>query len=152
MCRILNDEDENIAEDMLGTPTDKSVKLYSDALDSTYKANANGYSSDRPSKLVTPFGRRTEKFVVKFNINNLPNTENGRTEHDDGNTEDDIIKRVKTGKKCSLIVHESGPEPGCRFMYDRIEDRVSDVLYGKTVLFSFAPLCVPLMQFLGYVV
>lgn len=119
---ILNDEDENIAEDILGTPPD-NLKLYSDALDSTYKANANGYSSDKPSKLVTPFGRRTEKLVVKFNINNLPNTENGCIEHDDENTEDDIIKRIKTGKKCSLMVHGSGPEPGCRFMYDRTEDR-----------------------------
>lgn len=134
MCRILNNEDENIAEDILGTPTD-NLKLYSDALDSTYKANANGYSSDKPSKLATPFGRRTEKLVVKFNINNLPNTENGCIEHDDENTEDDIIKRIKTGKKCSLMVHGSGPEPGCRFMYDRTEDRVSDFLYGKTVLF-----------------
>lgn len=124
----MNDEDEHIAEDILGIPVAKSPKSYSELLDSAHKTNGNGYSSNRPLKLVTPFGQRTEKFVVKFNINNLPDTENRSNEHDDENTEDDIIKRVKTGKKCSLIFHGSGPEPGCRFMYDRIEDRVSDAL------------------------
>ncbi|KAJ0037797.1 hypothetical protein Pint_23659 [Pistacia integerrima] len=120
---ILNDNDEHITEDDLGTPTEKSYKFYSEPLDSTHKANGNGYSSGKPSKLVTPFGQRTDKFVVKFNINNLPNTENGSIEHDHENTEDDFIKRVQPHKQCSLIIQGSGPEPGCRFMYDRIEDR-----------------------------
>ncbi|XP_031269797.1 LOW QUALITY PROTEIN: DNA polymerase alpha subunit B [Pistacia vera] len=120
---ILNDDDEHITEDDLGTPTEKSYKFYSEPLDSTHKANGNGYSSGKPSKLVTPFGQRTDKFVVKFNINNLPNTENGSIEHDHENTEDDFIKRVQSHKQCSLIIQGSGPDPGCRFMYDRIEDR-----------------------------
>ncbi|KAL5760099.1 hypothetical protein ACOSQ2_018937 [Xanthoceras sorbifolium] len=120
---ILNDE-ERMTDDILGTPTDKSQihKFYSEPLDSTDKTNENGYSSVK-SKLVTPFGRRTDKLVVKFNINNLPNTENGSTEHDNENTDDDFLKRVQPRKRCSLIVHGAGPEPGCRFMYDRIEDR-----------------------------
>ncbi|KAL5827008.1 hypothetical protein ACOSQ3_018853 [Xanthoceras sorbifolium] len=120
---ILNDE-ERMTDDILGTPTDKSQihKFYSEPLDSTDKTNENGYSSVK-SKLVTPFGRRTDKLVAKFNINNLPNTENGSTEHDNENTDDDFLKRVQPRKRCSLIVHGAGPEPGCRFMYDRIEDR-----------------------------
>ncbi|KAL5762334.1 hypothetical protein ACOSP7_018598 [Xanthoceras sorbifolium] len=121
---ILNDE-ERMTDDILGTPTDKSQiqKFYSEPLDSTDKTNENGYSSVKPSKLVTPFGRRTDKLVAKFNINNLPNTENGSTEHDNENTDDDFLKRVQPRKRCSLIVHGAGPKPGCRFMYDRIEDR-----------------------------
>ncbi|KAK2636699.1 hypothetical protein Ddye_031491 [Dipteronia dyeriana] len=122
---ILNDEDEHMTDDIPGTPTDKSQiqKLYSEPLDSTQKTNGNGYSSGKPSKLVTPFGRRTDKLVAKFNINNLPNTENGSNEQDNENTDDDFLKRVQPRKSCSLIVHGAGPEPGCRFMYDRIEDR-----------------------------
>ncbi|KAK9276974.1 hypothetical protein L1049_006513 [Liquidambar formosana] len=44
-------------------------------------------------------------------------------EHDHENHEDDIIKRVRPSKRCSLLVHGSQPKSGCRFMYDRIEDR-----------------------------
>uniref|UniRef100_A0A2C9UTU0 DNA polymerase alpha subunit B n=1 Tax=Manihot esculenta TaxID=3983 RepID=A0A2C9UTU0_MANES len=120
---ILNDEEEDLKEVIPGTPTDKTLRLDSEPFDSTVKSNANGYSSGKPSKHVTPFGLRTDKFVVKFNINNLPDTENGDTEHANENLEDDIIKRVHPAKKCSLVFHGSGPEPGCRFMYDRIEDR-----------------------------
>ncbi|KAI9170464.1 hypothetical protein LWI28_028412 [Acer negundo] len=122
---ILNDEDEHMTDDIPGTPTDKSQiqKLYSEPLDSTHKTNGNGYSSGKPSKLVTPFGRRTDKLVAKFSINNLPNTENGSNEQDNENTDDDFLKKVQPCKSCSLIVHGAGPEPGYRFMYDRIEDR-----------------------------
>ncbi|XP_058005627.1 uncharacterized protein LOC110640495 isoform X1 [Hevea brasiliensis] len=120
---ILNDEEEDVKEVIPGTPTDKTLRLDSEPFDSTVKSNGNGYSSGKPSKLVTPFGRRTDKFVVKFNINNLPDTENGDNKHAHENLEDDIIKRVHPRTKCSLVVHGSGPEPGCRFMYDRIEDR-----------------------------
>ncbi|EEF47552.1 DNA polymerase alpha subunit B [Ricinus communis] len=120
---ILNDEGEDLKEEVPGTPTDESQKLNSEPFDSIIKSTGNGYSSGKRSKHVTPFGRRTDKFVVKFNINNLPDTENGDNEHVRENMEDDIIKRVQPRKKCSFVVHGSGPEPGCRFMYDRIEDR-----------------------------
>lgn len=125
MCRILNDEDEDIKEDVLGTPPPfKSQNHYSEPSDSTPQTIGN-ISSGKPSKLATPFGRRTDKLVVKFSINNKPNTENGEKEDDNENHEDDdIIRKVKPGKRCSLIVHGSGPEIGCRFMHDRIEDRV----------------------------
>ncbi|XP_008222042.1 PREDICTED: DNA polymerase alpha subunit B [Prunus mume] len=121
---ILNDEDEDIREDVLGTPPPfKSQNHYSEPSDSTPQAIGN-ISSGKPSKLATPFGQRTDKLVVKFSINNKPNTENGEKEDDNENHEDDdIIRKVKPGKRCSLIVHSSGPEIGCRFMYDRTEDR-----------------------------
>ncbi|ONI30147.1 hypothetical protein PRUPE_1G233700 [Prunus persica] len=121
---ILNDEDEDIREDVLGTPPPfKSQNHYSEPSDSTPQTIGN-ISSGKPSKLATPFGRRTDKLVVKFSINNKPNTENREKEDDNENHEDDdVIRKVKPGKRCSLIVHGSGPEIGCRFMYDRIEDR-----------------------------
>lgn len=125
-----------MAEDVPGTPTDKTQKSFSEPLDSTHKINGSLYSSGRPSKHVTPFGQRTNKFAVKFNIDNLPNTENGSDEHDAETNEDDIVKRAQP-QRCSLIIHGSKPEPGCRFMYDRIEDRVSDASYVDiTVLTS----------------
>ncbi|KAJ6323977.1 hypothetical protein OIU76_011306 [Salix suchowensis] len=120
---ILNYNEEDMKEEIPGTPTDKYLKLNSEPFDSTPKSYGNGYSSGKPSKLVTPFGRRTDKFVVKFNINSLPVVENNDVEHDHGNLEDEIIKRAPPCKKCSLMIHRLGPEPGCRFMYDRIEDR-----------------------------
>ncbi|KAH8495455.1 hypothetical protein H0E87_018581 [Populus deltoides] len=120
---ILNYDEEDMKEEVPGTPTDKSLKLNSEPFNSPPKSYGNGYSSGKPSKLVTPFGRRTDKFVVKFNINSLPVVENNDGEHDHGNLEDEIIKRAQPCKRCSLMVHRLGPEPGCRFMYDKIEDR-----------------------------
>lgn len=120
---ILNYDEEDLKEEVPGTPTDKSLKLNSEPFNSPPKSYGNGYSSGKPSKLVTPFGRRTDKFVVKFNINSLPVVENNDGEHDHGNLEDEIIRRAQPCKRCSLMVHRLGPEPGCRFMYDKIEDR-----------------------------
>ncbi|XVE92214.1 hypothetical protein REPUB_Repub01dG0077700 [Reevesia pubescens] len=172
---ILDAEDEDTKEVILGTPTDKSEKLHLNVYDSAQKTNGNIYSSERKSKLLTPFGKRSNKFVLKLNIDNLPTfvavrsrvravgtascwtvcpfpttesvngmhdilptteTVNGMHDHDNlpttetvngmhdhENLEDDIIKRIQPRKSCSLVVHISGPEPGCRFMYDRIEDR-----------------------------
>lgn len=129
LSRILNYDEEDMKEEVPGTPTDKSLKLNSDSFNSTPKSYGNGYSSGKPSKLVTPFGRRTDKFVVKFNINSLPVVDNNDGEHDHGNLEDEIIRRAQPCKRCSLMVHRLGPEPGCRFMYDKIEDRVYDASY-----------------------
>ncbi|CAN1313474.1 DNA polymerase alpha subunit B [Linum perenne] len=119
---ILNDDEENMKDAVPSTP-ERHTKLYSDEpFDSALMSNGNGYSSEKPSRLVTPFGRRTDKFVARLSINNLPDAKNG---DDDvgGDPEDDVIKRVKPLKGVSLVVHEDGPKPGCRFMYDRIEDR-----------------------------
>lgn len=124
MFRILNDEDGDTQEAILGSPTDTSQRLNSEPLDSTPQTNGNIFSSGKLSKHVTPFGQRTNKFVKKFSIGNMCDTENREKEHDQENNEDDIIKKVQPQKRCSLIVHGSGPEPGCRFMYDRVEDRV----------------------------
>ncbi|KAM2018383.1 hypothetical protein ACFX1T_021332 [Malus domestica] len=88
---ILNDEDVDIKEEVPGTPPSESQNRYSEPSDSTPQTIGN-VPSGKPSRLVTPFGQRTDK-------------------------------KVKPGKRCSFVVHGSGPEIGCRFMYDRIEDR-----------------------------
>ncbi|CAN1794757.1 DNA polymerase alpha subunit B [Linum perenne] len=121
---ILNDDEENMKDAVPSTP-ERHTKLYSDEpFDSALMSNGNGYSSEKPSRLVTPFGRRTDKFVARLSINNLPDAKNGDGGDDvGGDPEDDVIKRVKPLKGVSLVVHEDGPKPGCRFMYDRIEDR-----------------------------
>lgn len=130
LCRILNNEDGDSEEAVFGTPISKSQNHHSEPSDSTPQTNGNIPSSGKPTKLITPFGRRTDKFVVKFSINNMPNIENVEKEDDNENQEDDdIIRRVKPGKRCSLIVHGSGPEIGCRFMYDRIADKVCETYY-----------------------
>lgn len=43
---------------------------------------------------MTPFGRCTDKFVVKFNIDNLSDVEIDDDEHGHGKLEDEIIKRA----------------------------------------------------------
>ncbi|KAL6186378.1 hypothetical protein ACLB2K_042498 [Fragaria x ananassa] len=121
---ILNGENVDIEETVLHTPISKSQNRYSDSFDSTPQTNGNVPSSGKPTKLITPFGRRNNKFVVKFSIENMPHTENVKKEDENENQDDDdIIRRVKPGKRCSLVVHGSGPEIDCRFMYDRIADR-----------------------------
>lgn len=126
----MNDDDGDAKEEVPGTPTRNSQDPYSGPFDSTPQTNGRMFSSGKPSKLITPFAQRTQKFVVKFSINNMPSVENGEKELDPENHEDDVIRKVQPGRKCSLTVHGSKPETGCRFMYDRIEDRVCDTYYN----------------------
>ena len=130
-CRILSDEHEEIKEDILGTPSDRSGRHHADPFDSAQRTNGNSSSYGKPSNHVTPFGKRTSKFVVQLTVNNPPSAENGKNENKFENVDDDIIRRVQPSKRCSLLVHGSRPEPGCRFMYDRIEDRVCDASYSR---------------------
>ncbi|XP_022944938.1 DNA polymerase alpha subunit B [Cucurbita moschata] len=122
---ILNDEDEDPKEDILKTPNGKSQGLHKDRFDLTPYTNEGLFSSGKPSKHVTPFGQRTEKFAVRFSINNVPDKETAEMEDNCENDEDAIIKKVLPLQGCSLTVHGSGfgLEPNCRFMYDRVEDR-----------------------------
>ena len=73
--RILDALDEDRKEVVFETPTEKSEKLHLDLCDSVKRTNRYIYSSRRISKLVSLFGKRSNKFVVKFNIGNLPTME-----------------------------------------------------------------------------
>ncbi|KAJ1410604.1 DNA-polymerase alpha/epsilon, subunit B [Sesbania bispinosa] len=129
MIMFLSNDDET-KDNAPGTPTDHHQDLYSPAHDSTPLMYGSVLSSGKPSKLVTPFSKRTDRFAVKFSINTIPDVENGMQEpnHENAeNDEDDVIKKVLPRKRCSLVVHGSGPKPGCRFMYDRTEDRLNAI-------------------------
>ncbi|KAF8378143.1 hypothetical protein HHK36_029480 [Tetracentron sinense] len=115
---ILSDEHEDIKEGILSTPTDRVERLQSEP------------SSEKPSRLVinhmTPFGQRINKFVVQYVFNNQSDKENGIREYELEN-HDDVIRRIQPSERCSLRVLGSRSEPGCRFMYDRIEDRFNSL-------------------------
>ncbi|GMP82492.1 hypothetical protein CsSME_00036768 [Camellia sinensis var. sinensis] len=123
VAMLLSDEHEDTKEGFLGTPTDRSDTLGPEPFDSIHKINGETFSSIKPLESVTPFGQRKSKFVVQSTLNDLPNVENVKKEHDHEISEDDIIKRVQPSSRCSLVIHGSQPEPGCRFMYDKIEDK-----------------------------
>lgn len=125
LCRILNDNDDDISKDNApGTPTQNRHDPHSPAYDSASLTNGDLLSSGKTPKLVTPFSKRTNRFDVKFSFNNIPDLENGKQELNQENDEDDIVRKVHPRKRCSLVVLGSGPITGCRFMYDRTEDRV----------------------------
>ncbi|KAJ8758864.1 hypothetical protein K2173_002643 [Erythroxylum novogranatense] len=120
---ILNYEEDDSKEGILGTPPGKSPNFSAEPAGLVPNSNGDGYSSGKPTKLVTPFGRRTNRFTVKYSICNVPDADNAENELVPEGSEDEIIKRVQPPNRCSLKFHGSGPKPGCRFMYDRIEDR-----------------------------
>lgn len=115
---------EDTEEVAVTTPTNKSQRLHPDPFDSVNRSRDYGYSSAKSAGRVTPFGRRVDKFVVKFSVGDATaRAENGNSNDVESSEDDMIIKRVQTSRRCSLEVSGSGPEPGCRFMYDRTEDR-----------------------------
>ncbi|KAF3792765.1 DNA polymerase alpha subunit B [Nymphaea thermarum] len=127
--RLLNDEHKDSIEEVdgariSGTYPDDSYAFSSPSRVATPGTNGK-FSSGKPSATkvhhMTPFGQRTNKFVLQFEFN-PPKIENGRKEEID-DSEDDVIRRVKPIKRCSLHVRELGPKPGCRFMYDKTKDR-----------------------------
>ncbi|KAH6818853.1 DNA polymerase alpha 2 [Perilla frutescens var. frutescens] len=110
-------------EAILNTPPDKLTSARAKSSDSAQRTNSIKLTSEKPLESVTPFGTRKNKFIVQLTLNEHPNTQTIKAEEDHANSEDEIIKRVQPSKKCSLVINRSQPEPGCRFMYDRIEDK-----------------------------
>uniref|UniRef100_A0A7N0ZY30 DNA polymerase alpha subunit B n=1 Tax=Kalanchoe fedtschenkoi TaxID=63787 RepID=A0A7N0ZY30_KALFE len=115
---------DDTKDEILRTPT-KSGQSKVEANDSMHYTFEDYPTSRGRAETDTPYGRRKNKFVIQQTGCDLPALEGRRTDHGDDNLEDDIISRVRPGKRCSLQVHGSKPEPGCRFMYERIEDRVN---------------------------
>ncbi|ESW35722.1 hypothetical protein PHAVU_001G259300 [Phaseolus vulgaris] len=127
---LLNNDDDT-KDNTPGTPINHHHDTFSPT-DTTSLMYENVLSSGKASKskLITPFSKRTERFAVKFSINTLPSVENGKQElnHEDTeNDEDDVVRRVPQRERCSLVIHGSGLKPGCRFMYDRTEDRLNAI-------------------------
>nr|KYP31900.1 hypothetical protein KK1_047555 [Cajanus cajan] len=56
----------------------------------------NVLSSGKPSKskLETPFSKPTDRFLVKFNMNTVPDIDNGKQEPNHEIDEDDVVRRL----------------------------------------------------------
>ncbi|KAK9076199.1 hypothetical protein SSX86_004532 [Deinandra increscens subsp. villosa] len=118
----INDEHEDAKEVVPTSPAaQNNVSL--ESFDVTPITNGKMHSLGKPLELVTPFGQRKDKFVVHSTLNTLPTVPEIKKEHGEENSDDDIIKRVQPIKRCSLEIHGSKPATGCRYMYDRIEDK-----------------------------
>jgi hypothetical protein len=72
----------------------------------------------------TPFARRVNKFTVQFTFNDHLSLESSgeAVSNADG---DDILKRLKPVRRCEIDVVGTSPEPGARYMFDRLDNRVS---------------------------
>ncbi|RYR35392.1 hypothetical protein Ahy_A10g050551 [Arachis hypogaea] len=56
--------------------------------------NGNILSSGKPTELVTPFSKRTDRFAVKFSINTVPDIENEIQVPNHEIDEDDVIRKM----------------------------------------------------------
>ncbi|WVZ88738.1 hypothetical protein U9M48_035222 [Paspalum notatum var. saurae] len=127
----------------LDTPGSKQEKPPGESSNSELTPLTSGRPSSRTvSKSncdrITPFATRANKFTQQYvlNADTLPSAP---STHETEPTEDDIIRRIQPIQRCSLQVQRSQPEPGCRFMYDRIEDRfnyLEDRIRRSASLFS----------------
>ncbi|XP_051122291.1 uncharacterized protein LOC127245449 [Andrographis paniculata] len=122
VAMILDDNYEDI-EGAPDTPPDKQTLSHNNLSDSAQKTNGSKFTSGKALESVTPFGTRKNKFVVQFTLNEHSITQTIKIEEDHADVTDDIIKRIQPSQKCSLQINKSQPEVGCRFMYDRIEDK-----------------------------
>jgi DNA polymerase alpha subunit B len=113
-------------EAIQSSPSSQNQRLSLHA--TTPQTNGKSHSGKDPGALVkhmTPFGQRAAKFTPHF-VFNAHNCANELTKQELNNSdEDEIIRRVQPGQKCSLNVISSEPQMGCLFMYDRTEDRAS---------------------------
>ncbi|KNA16145.1 hypothetical protein SOVF_091810 [Spinacia oleracea] len=125
---LLNYEPEDTKEGILDTPTDRPTAQYEELGDSRNGTNGSPLSTSKQSSIMTPFGQRTNKFAVQFQTRTQPIGESGNKESEDEDMGDEIIRRAQPKNRCSLVIQGSKPEPGCRFMYDRIEDRFNSLV------------------------
>ncbi|ONK57978.1 uncharacterized protein A4U43_C09F6390 [Asparagus officinalis] len=124
---LLNDEHDSNKEDNFESPSCLHERPFSETSNGSSTPTTNEKpSSSKNSKIIndriTPFGQRINKFVSQFTFNTQNQVTQSRSQELE-NEDDDVIRRVQPGERCSLHIHSSQPEPGCRFMFDRVEDR-----------------------------
>lgn len=135
-CRLLEDKQETEWEEkpLPQTPSKERVtpESYVDPTELTpppFASKNRGFSLHTPADVAlkpsdTPFARRVHKFTVQFTFNDHLSLES--SEEAASNTDgDDILKRLKPVRRCEIDVLGTGPEPGTRYMFDQIENRVS---------------------------
>ncbi|XP_020571946.1 DNA polymerase alpha subunit B [Phalaenopsis equestris] len=127
------EEQDDIKEGLLISPNHLNEDPYLESNVGSTPATSEKPSSTTRSKLnsrITPFGQRMNKFVSQFTFNGqiVRHSSSSRApENMFENMDDDVIRRVQPNERCSLHIHCSLPERGCRFMYDRIEDRFNSL-------------------------
>lgn len=126
LCRLIGSESGGPQEAIQSSPSSQNERLSFHA--STPKTNGKSHTGKNSGALVnhmTPFGQRMAKFTLHF-VFNAHNGANELTNKELNNSdEDEIIRRVQPGQRCSLDVISSQPQTGCHFMYDRTKDRAS---------------------------
>ncbi|VAI79658.1 unnamed protein product [Triticum turgidum subsp. durum] len=135
-------------EGFLGTPSTKQEKPHGESSNS----ELTPLTTERPSSIraaktngdrITPFAQRVNKFTQHY-VLNADNVASEPSKDDVETSEDELIRRIQPSQKCTLQVQRSKPEPGCRFMYDRMEDRfnyLEDRIGRSARLFSATGLC-----------
>ena len=74
--------------------------------------------------LDIPLASRINKFTVQFTFNDHLSFES--SEEVGSNIDGDhILKHLRPVRRCELDVIRTAPEPGFRYMFDQIENRVS---------------------------
>ncbi|KAK8923482.1 hypothetical protein KSP39_PZI019429 [Platanthera zijinensis] len=123
------DEQDDNKKSFIDTPNHFYEQLNLESNTASTPVTSDKPSSTKRSELhnrITPFGQRMNKFASQFIFNDqvagcsLNNIESQ-------NVDDDVVRRVQSSESFSLHIHRSLPEPGCRFMYDRIEDRFNSL-------------------------
>ncbi|KAE8770137.1 DNA polymerase alpha subunit B [Hordeum vulgare] len=135
-------------EGILDTPSTKQEKPHVDSSNS----ELTPLTTERPSSIraaktngdrITPFAQRVNKFTQHY-VLNADNVASVPSKDEVETSEDELIRRIQPSQKCTLQVQRSKPEPGCRFMYDRMEDRFNylEGRIGRSArLFSATGLC-----------
>ncbi|KAG0455008.1 hypothetical protein HPP92_024300 [Vanilla planifolia] len=96
-----------------------------------FNETSKSATSEKPSSskrlelnfCMTPFGQRMNKFLPQFTFNDHIAESFMNNQESQIMDNDDVIRRVQPREACSLHIHQSLPQPGCRFMFDRIEDQ-----------------------------
>lgn len=116
----------------MDTPSTKQEKPHGELSNS----ELTPLTTERPSSIraaktngdrMTPFAQRVNKFTRHYGLNADDMTFEP-SKHEVETSEDELIRRIQPSQKCTLQVQRSKPELGCRFMYDRMEDRVRAIL------------------------
>ncbi|CAL5433535.1 unnamed protein product [Camellia sinensis] len=101
-----------------------------------YTINGETFSSIMPLESVTPFGQRKSKFVVQSTLNDLPNVENVKKEHDHEISEDDIIKRVQPSSRNRIRKHATALVASGLF-----EEAIDPTVASQKSVFAVGMIC-----------
>ncbi|BBN13404.1 DNA polymerase alpha subunit B [Marchantia polymorpha subsp. ruderalis] len=97
------------------------------------KSSSEGPRPKSEDSPLTPFAKRPNKCAVQTTYN--AELKEPVEERIAAGSEDDVLRRLRPIERCQIEVLSPSPKVGCRFMFDRIEDRF---LATETRLKKFA--------------